>query len=264
MKRLRIITMVGLVLSALLLAGVTLYQRETGDQTIPVIRCPDTPVVLSMTGEGREVLLEGVTAYDEKDGDLTDRLLLQGVDKEKDGTAVATYAVADSDGHVVTCTREVQYTDYTPPRFALHRELRYSAGASVRVRDRLTAYDVLDGDISSRIKLISGTTSYDEGVYPVTFQVANSLGDTASITLDVVVRSYAAGEPRIELKEYLIYQKLGDRFDPMDYLKSVSGGDPEAVTAELPEGGLRKGVNAVRYTCPGSTEGTAVLYVVCE
>ena len=62
MKRLRIITMVGLVLSALLLAGVTLYQRETGDQTIPVIRCPDTPGVLSMTGEGREVLLEGVTA----------------------------------------------------------------------------------------------------------------------------------------------------------------------------------------------------------
>ena len=264
MKRLRIITMVGLVLSALLLAGVTFYQRVTGDQTIPVIQCPDTPAVLSITGEGREALLADVTAYDEKDGDLTDRLLLQGVDRDKDGTAVATYAVADSDGHVTKRTREVEYTDYTPPRFALHRELRYSAGASVRVRDRLTAYDVLDGDISSRIKLNSGTTSYDEGVYPVTFQVTNSLGDTASITLDVVVRSYVTGEPRIELEEYLIYQKLGDRFDPMDYLKSVTGGDLGSVTAALPEGGLQKGVNAVRYTCPGSTEGTAVLYVVCE
>ena len=31
-----------------------------------------------------------------------------------------------------------------------------------------------------------------------------------------------------------------------------------------PEGGLQKGVNKVHYTCPGSTEGTAVLYVVCE
>ena len=118
MKRLRIITIVGLVLSALLLTGVTLYQRETGDRSIPVIRCPDTPLVLSMTGEGREKLLANVTAYDEKDGDLTDRLLLQGVDKGTDGTAVASYAVADSDGHVVTCTREVRYTDYTPPRFS--------------------------------------------------------------------------------------------------------------------------------------------------
>ena len=264
MKRLRIITIVGLVLSALLLTGVTLYQRETGDRSIPVIRCPDTPLVLSMTGEGREKLLANVTAYDEKDGDLTDRLLLQGVDKGTDGTAVASYAVADSDGHVVTCTREVRYTDYTPPRFSLSRELRYSVGAMVRVRDRLTAYDMLDGDISSRIKLLSGTTSYDEGVYPVTFQVTNSLGDTASVTLEVVVRNYAAGEPRIELKEYLIYQKQGQRLDPMDYLKSVTGGDLESVTAALPEGGLQKGINAVRYTCPGSTEGTAVLYVVCE
>ena len=49
-----------------------------------------------------------------------------------------------------------------------------------------------------------------------------------------------------------------------DYLESVSGGDLESVTAALPEGGLQKGVNAVRFTCPGSTEGTAVLYVVCE
>ena len=264
MRRLRIITIVGLILSALLLTGVMYYQRETGDQSIPVIQCPDTPLVLSMTGAGRGELLADVTAYDERDGDLTDQLLLQGVDKEKDGTAVATYAVADSDGHVVTRTREVRYTDYVPPRFALSRELRYSVGTAVRVRERLTAYDVMDGDISSRIKVLSGTTSYDEGTYPVTFQVSNSLGDTSSITLDVVVRNYASGEPRINLKEYLVYQKLGSPFAPMDYLSSVIGGDREAVTAVLPEGGLRKGVNKVRYTCPGSTEGTAVLYVVCE
>ena len=99
-----------------------------------MIQCPDTPLVLSMTGEGREGLLADVTAYDEKDGDLTDRLLLQGVDRDKDGTAVATYAVADSDGHVVTCAREVQYTDCRPPRVALHGELRHAAGGWVRVR----------------------------------------------------------------------------------------------------------------------------------
>ena len=267
MRRLRIITIVGLILSALLLTGVMYYQRETGDQSIPVIQCPDTPLVLSMTGEGREGLLADVTAYDEKDGDLTDRLLLQGVDKGKDGTAVATYAVADSDGHVVTRTREVRYTDYVPPRFALSKELRYAMGSSVRIKDRLTASDMVDGDLSDRIKVNSNDLSpYYEGTYPVTFEVTNSLGDTATLTMDVVVRNYAAGEPRITLTQYLVYRKAGERFDARAYLDSVSGGAVEDVAIQLPEGGLSAGVSQVTYSCVGQngTVGSTVLYVVTE
>ena len=267
MKRLRILTCICLVLSACLLAASTIYHRRTEDRTIPVIRCPDTVLTVSMEESG-EALLRDVTAWDEKDGNLTDKILLQGVDKRTDSsTATVTYAVADSDNHVVTATREIRYTDYQPPRFSLEKELRYSVGSPLRIKDRLTASDKIDGDLSDRIRVVSGSTNtYNEGTYPATFQVTNSLGDTASVTLDIVIRNYEAGEPRIQLTEYLVYQKAGAAFDPMAYVDSVSGGDAAGVTAVLPEGGLVPGVNKVIYICRGDSgsEGTAVLYVVVE
>lgn len=47
---------------------------------------------------------------------------------------------------------------------------------------------------------------------------------------------------------------------------SVTGGEDYSVTAALPEGGLRKGVNEVTYSCTGITglTGTTTLYVIVE
>lgn len=268
MRRLRILTLVCMVISTVLLVMSTVYHKSTEDQTIPVIQCPEAPLTISMEGGGDEALLKGVTAWDEKDGDLTDQLLLQGVEKRTGAsTATVTYAVVDSDNHVATRTREIQYTDYQPPHFALEKELRYSVGSALRIKDRLTASDRIDGDLSERIRVVSSSSNtYNEGTYPATFQVTNSLGDTATITLDIVVRNYEAGEPRIQLSEYLIYQKAGEAFDPWAYLETVSGAERENVEVQLPENGLSEGVNKVAYTCRGQngSEGSTTLYVVIE
>ena len=267
MKRLRIITLVCFLLSAAALGASTAYQVWSEDKTIPVIDCPETPLVLSVKDSGEEALLQDVTAYDEKDGDLTDKLLLEGIDRSAEGDITVTYVVADSDHHVVSRSRTLQYTDYAPPRFALSKDLRYSMGSSIRIKDRLTAADVVDGDLSDRIKVNSNDLSpYYEGTYPVTFEVTNSLGDTSSITMDVVVRNYAAGEPRISLTEYLVYREAGTPFDPRAYLDSVSGGAVGDVSIQLPEGGLSTGVSRVTYSCVGQngTVGSTVLYVVTE
>lgn len=267
MRRLRILTLACMVVSICFLVASTVYHKHTEDRTLPVIQCPETPLTLSMEG-GEEALLRDVTAWDDKDGDLTDRILLQGVEKQPGAAAgTVTYAVVDSDHHVATRTREIRYTDYEPPRFALEKELRYAVGSTLRIRDRLTAYDRTDGDLSDRIRVVSSSTgTYNEGTYPATFQVTNSLGDTASITLDIEVRGYGAGEPELRLSRYLIYQKAGDAFDPMDYLERVSGADREQVQVRLPEAGLSEGVNKVIYTCEGQngSEGSATLYVVIE
>lgn len=265
MRRLRIITLICFILSAAALGASTVYRIWQSDDTIPVITCPDAPLVLSVKDSGPEALMKDVTAWDEKDGDLTAELMVEGIQRDADGALTVTYVAADSDHHVVSRQRSMRYTDYVPPRFSLTQELRYSMGSSIRIKDRMSAWDVIDGDLSDRIKVNSNDLSaYYEGTYPVTFEVTNSLGDTASITLDVVIRNYAAGEPRIALTEYLVYRTAGDPFDPMAYVKSVSGGG--AVSAQLPEGGLQPGVSRVQYTCSGSngTVGSTVLYVVTE
>lgn len=267
MRRLRIITLVCFLLSAALLGTSTAYHAWKEDKTIPVIECPEEPLVLSVKDSGGDVLLRDVTAWDEKDGDLTAKLLVEGIDRTSDGAITVTYVAADSDRHVTSKSRELRYTDYTPPRFALTKDLRYSMGGSIRIKDRMTATDVVDGDLSDRIKVNSNELSpYYEGTYPVTFEVTNSLGDTSSITMDVVVRNFAAGEPRINLSQYLVYRKAADSFDPRAYLVSVMGGSVDSVSVQMPEGGLTTGVSRVTYSCVGQngTVGSTVLYVVTE
>lgn len=268
MKKLRIITLVLFLLSAGLLGASYAYHMQMDDATVPVITCPEEPLILSVGEHSDAKLLEGVTAWDDKDGDLTQKVLIQGMSKRIEGdTTTITYAVVDSDAHVSTCSRPVTYTDYTKPRFALSRELRYTVGGMVQVKDRLTAEDVMDGDISDRIKVTSsGLTAYSEGTYPVTFEVTNSLGDSSVLTLDIVVRNYVSGEPRIYLSQYLVYMKAGGSFEPMDYLESVSGGSPESVSVASDLNRWVPGVYPVSYSCTAvnGSIGSTVLYVVVE
>ena len=102
-----------------------------------------------------------------------------------------------------------------------------------------------------------------EGTYPVTFEVVNSLGDAASLTLDVEIYARTADEPRITLSQYIVYLNEGETFTPLQYLSDVSGGSAGAVRVSLPDGGLQPGLNKVSYACSnGSATGTATLYVV--
>ena len=80
---------------------------------------------------------------------------VEGIQRDADGALTVTYVVADSDRHVVSRQRSVRYTDYVPPRFSLTQELRYSMGSSIRIKDRMSAWDVIDGDLSDRIKVNS-------------------------------------------------------------------------------------------------------------
>lgn len=267
MKRLHIITLAALLASALLLGITSAVQAVRADHSKPEIKCSDQPLEISVE-EKEDGLRKGVTAWDEKDGDLTDQLLVQQVERTADGTGLeVTYAVADSDKNVTTKTRQVVYTDYTPPRFTLSGPLRYTPGSTIQVRDRLGATDVLDGTISDHIKVTASNFSSDrEGTYPLTVEVTNSMGDTVKLKLKLEIRSYEPGEPKIELKQYLVYLKKNQKLDARSYLKQVTGGREEDVTVTQPEDGLKKGVNEVTYSCAGTggVTGTAVLYVVVE
>ncbi len=268
MRRVRIAVAALLVLSAVLLALATGWNLLTADRTMPTIQCPETPLYLSVY-DGEEKILAGVTASDEKDGDLTDQIFIQGIGTSVQGSSTTvTYAVVDSANHVATATRELHYTDYSGPRFSLSQALKYTVGSPVTIRDRLQARDAVDGDLSAQIRILSGGLSTNlAGTYPVTFEVTNSLGNTASVTLDVVIQSQTASEaPRIYLNQYLTYAAEGEEFDAMKYLDSVGGGNISNVSVQMPVGGLGPGVNAVTFYCAGSNGaiGTTTLYVVVE
>lgn len=268
MKRMHI-TIIALLAVSLILLGVAGGVRLLAkDSTLPVIECSQQELRVS-TQDGSDALLQGVTAHDDKDGNLTGSIVVEQITGTgTPGTVTVTYAVADSDHHVASCSRTVTYTDYVSPRFSLSAPLIYEVGEVLQVRDRLGANDMIDGSLKDRIKISASTLSTNYvGSFPITMEVTNSLGDTASLTLDLVVRDTSRNAPEIKLKQYLVYVTRTADFDPMTYVDSSSD-DAEygAVTAYMPEDGLRRGVNQVTYSrtsIMGQT-GTTTLYVIVE
>lgn len=267
MKRLRIITLICLLLSAVLLGASALVRAGRKDNTLPTITVPDEPLSVSVKDLRSTALLSGITAWDDKDGDLTDQILLQSLIQQENKQLEATYVVVDSDDHIATASRIIKCSDYTPPRFRLTAPLTYSVGSPLELRSQLTASDPLDGDLSDKIRInTSNLTTRYEGIYPVSFEVTNSLGITSRITLEVTIHSPVPGEPTIALREYLVYCDADDTFEPLEYLSHVTDGDDRSIQVKLPDGGLQKGLNQVVYTCPGvnGTPGSTILYVVAE
>lgn len=82
--------------------GAFLYMNQ--DKTAPMITLPEKAIVYE-NGMAEEKLLEGITAYDAEDGDVTDSLLVEKVSEAADGRVIVTYAVVDSANHVTQKSR---------------------------------------------------------------------------------------------------------------------------------------------------------------
>jgi hypothetical protein len=174
--------------------------------------------------------MQGVTAEDASDGDLTDKIFIESrkhfIEK---GKFIVTYAVADSDNHLVRADREIVYSDYISPQFKLSQPLEFPKAASSQsdadISAHLSAQDVIDGDISNKIR-ISGEYTMSSNVvgeYPMEFIVMNSLGDT--VTLPVTVKIYDPSKknsvPQLKLTNYLINTPVGTEVDLDDVLQSI-------------------------------------------
>ena len=69
-----------LAVTAVLYIGNGLFARLSGREVGPVIECPEEVLEVSIH-DGTQALLAGVTARDDQDGDLTDRVVVTGTVK---------------------------------------------------------------------------------------------------------------------------------------------------------------------------------------
>ena len=172
---------------AFLLAGCAaafvIYILVTGgmkDRTAPVIHVPEGPLEVSVY-DGRSTLLQGITAEDDRDGDVTKSLVVESISDIREGTVTVTYAAFDEANNTAKAQRKLQYTDYEGPRIILREPLVFQAGSSFNILDSVGADDPIDGDISHKVKasMVSGdSTMNTAGRYEVEFRVTNSLGYT--------------------------------------------------------------------------------------
>lgn len=265
-RTLKTILIICLVLVTAAFAAGQVYSRVVADIVPPVITLDSDSITVSVE-DGRDALLRGVTASDAKDGDLTGQIIVSGVSKLiSNNTAKVSYMVFDKAGNMASATRYVVYSDYHRPRFMLITPLVYSLGETVSITGRLQAQDAVDGDITSSIRVLSSDIiSSTEGVYNLTLQVINSLGDTAQVTLPVTIRAEADGDSAVKLRRYLVYVGLGDNFEPRNYIESVSAGSVSDVRIDSNVDTQSAGCYLVTYTVTsGGRSSSALMTVVVE
>lgn len=91
------------------LAGTGYMTYKNQDRTVPEIKVDQSEKIAYTEGEGYGKLLEGVTAQDNKDGDLTSEVFVEKVVPVSKKKAVVYYGVTDKAKNVGTASREVTY-----------------------------------------------------------------------------------------------------------------------------------------------------------
>lgn len=245
-------------------------ERNT-DATWPVITIEEQLIDVSLRPTDEE-LMKGITAYDGKDGDITEKLVVESISRfTEPGISTVTYAVCDSDQHVSVAIRKIRYIGYTSPQFYMNRSLVFSVAELPDIGSVLGAKDSIDGDISDRIIITaSDYASNTIGVFSISAQVSNSKGDTIYLDLPVYIEDISAAAPKITLSEYLVCLEAGEAFDPAAYLDSAAAGDGTELTAAVwTESSLdsnTEGVYSVHYyvTDSAGRQGHTVLTVLIE
>lgn len=217
----------GLMIIALLLTLITtIFSRTKEKETngsAPIINCSLDPLAIKCD-YSREDLLEGLSAYDAEDGDITDRILPGNFAHfTEKGVSEIDYYVFDSDDNCGKYTRQVVFSDYRSPEVSLsHPLVFYMKEASDGVlMNYLYGNDCLDGDVK-HIKVNGSDINYAvTGNYTISISLINRLGDTATYDLPVHIIKKTYGGLDIRLNENLIYVKSGTEFDPADYVKEV-------------------------------------------
>jgi hypothetical protein len=202
------------------------YNQANTDLTIPQITF-ETDVLEVAVDADESALLRDVRAQDEKDGDLTARVIVERISNfvEK-GLSNITYAVVDNDRHTVKATRRIRYIDYRSPRFTFSQAMRFDAGSGFNILKSLGAVDMIDGDISNKVKLTGSDLLVNTpGNYKMQAQVTNSKGDVSYLHFNVTIVQPRRGALHVNLTDYLVYLKRDAGFDPNVYFKDVTLND---------------------------------------
>ena len=98
-----------MVILCLGLMGFVGFMKFSEDNTPPEIQFQDNKIVYT-AGDSYDGLLDGVTATDNKDGDVTESLVVESVYPNEDGqTATIVYVARDSRNNVGKANKVVTY-----------------------------------------------------------------------------------------------------------------------------------------------------------
>lgn len=166
---------------------ISFNNKENNAPTISI----DTNVSKFSIKATNQDFLQGVSAFDTEDGDVTKSLVIENISNfTENNTRIITYVAFDSANNVSKLDREISYTDYKSPQITAKGDLIFDVGVKdSEILEKLSCYDIIDGDISDKIVIqINGLNRNKVGTQSVNFGITNSCGDTSYSTFDITIR----------------------------------------------------------------------------
>ena len=206
--------------------GVNQYlSYKDRDKNAPIITANEEILHLNAKTTDDD-LLKGIKAEDDRDGDVTSTLVISGKSNFiEEGVIRVDYSAFDSHNNIGTYSRKIIYEDYHSPRFKSSRPLVLRSESSYDF-SFFEAEDVLCGDISYKIKIISDSYSSDSSEFPIQIEVTNDYGDVEKLNLNLDILS--SSEYNLEcpaLSDYIIYVPIGKEVDLELYITGIRKGD---------------------------------------
>lgn len=192
---------------------VTVNPKAADLNACPVINATDK----TLTVDDEFDPLADVTAEDEEDGDITDKIeiLENEVDTTKAGKYEVTYKVTDSKGAsrtktiTVTVNPKIETLNEAPTIDVTDKEI--TVGDKFDPKDGVTAKDKEDGNLTDKIEILKNTVDPSKpGVYEVTYKVTDSKGASCTKTIKVTVKEKAPAPSKDNNKTTTVAPKTGD------------------------------------------------------
>ncbi len=197
-----IVNLMGVICIALI--AVFVYITGSEDRKEPTITFPSTEVTYS-EGMDKDVLLEGVTATDDKDGDVTDSVQVTAVLPLENGTqACIVYIAKDQANNVAKKERTVNY-EGGQSQSPLPQE---DTGANVPEGSDMPA-GTEGVPASALLTDLSGTPTAEDAA-------------AAQAAAQQDHEALPAGSPLIVLKALQVNIAVGGSFSQLEYVSSIT------------------------------------------
>ncbi|PEA32939.1 immunoglobulin-like domain-containing protein [Bacillus toyonensis] len=209
--------------------------------------------------------MTGVSAIDEKDGDITSKIKVDGnVDTSKPGTYEVTYTVTNSKGLTIVRkqpvkVKETEGTKNEVPVLTVPFTTTLHVGEEFDPMAGVSATDKEDGNLTNKVKYKGNVDTSKPGKYIVEYWVVDSKGVNATATQSVIVKENEETpdmEPKLTAPTKTTIN-VGDKFDPMAGVSATDKEDGDITSKVTVDGSVdtsKPGTYELTYTVLDSKE----------
>lgn len=242
-----------MIAACLALGGFTFFMLTTEDRKAPEIQIQDVDIMY-VNGSDYSELLTGVTATDNREGDVTQNLIVEGVYPNEDGTtANVVYVVKDEKNNIAKASRKVKYQAEQESAVA-------GEEANMNEQENTPSQDEVSGDAGNDAVEKTEKDNDAENNLPQAVGTEDGEKPDASTETDdddETEDSGSSGSPVIKLKQSTVTINRGQSVNRISYVESITDDKDDKST-------LWEQIQIKGDTFDSSTSGTyeQIYYVV--